>query len=91
MDAVGADDASLAGDRRRGLLVVRSLTKHWSIPGIRAGYVLGNDRAIAGLGAKQIPGRSRPRRSRPPLPAPVGRRGPKELAGPGDWRSGGPR
>jgi len=39
----------------RGLLVVRSLTKHWSIPGIRAGYLLGNDRSIAGLAAKQVP------------------------------------
>src|SRR5690606_8242633 len=30
-------------------------SKHWSIPGIRAGYVLGNDRAIAGLAARQVP------------------------------------
>ncbi|GGD24848.1 cobyrinate a,c-diamide synthase [Nocardioides daphniae] len=55
MDAVVGQEQSLAGDRRRGLLVVRSLTKHWSIPGIRAGYVLGNDRAVAGLAAKQVP------------------------------------
>ncbi|WP_319804683.1 cobyrinate a,c-diamide synthase [Nocardioides malaquae] len=55
MDAVVDAGQSLSADRRRGLLVVRSLTKHWSIPGIRAGYILGNDRAIAGLAAKQVP------------------------------------
>lgn len=55
MDAVDDQGQSLSSDRRRGLLVVRSLTKHWSIPGIRAGYVLGNDRAIAGLAARQVP------------------------------------
>ncbi len=55
MDAVTDQGQSLSTDRRRGLLVVRSLTKHWSIPGIRAGYVLGNERAIAGLAARQVP------------------------------------
>lgn len=55
MDTVEGETESLAGHRRRGLLVVRSLTKHWSIPGIRAGYVLGSDRCIAGLAARQVP------------------------------------
>ena len=55
MDAVTDTGHSLATDRRRGLLVVRSLTKHWSIHGIRAGYVLGNDRAVAALAARQVP------------------------------------
>jgi cobyrinic acid a,c-diamide synthase len=55
MDTVEGERESLAGDRRRGLLVVRSLTKHWSMPGIRVGYVLGNDRSISGLAAKQVP------------------------------------
>ena len=55
MDAVTDTGHSLATDRRRGLLVVRSLTKHWSIPGIRAGYVLGNERAVAALAARQVP------------------------------------
>src|SRR5690606_21216488 len=54
MDTVEGETESLAGHRRRGLLVVRSLTKHWSIPGIRAGYVLGSDRCIAGLAARQV-------------------------------------
>ncbi|GGO16544.1 hypothetical protein GCM10010116_33360 [Microbispora rosea subsp. aerata] len=55
MDTVEGETESLAGHRRRGLVVVRSLTKHWSIPGIRVGYVLGSDRCIAGLAARQIP------------------------------------
>lgn len=55
MDTVEGEPESLAGHRRRGLLVIRSLTKHWSIPGIRAGYVVGSDRSIAALEARQIP------------------------------------
>ncbi|WP_244927986.1 cobyrinate a,c-diamide synthase [Nocardioides sp. W7] len=55
MDTVAGERESLAHDRRRGLLVIRSLTKHWSIPGIRAGYLLGNERSVAGLAARQIP------------------------------------
>ncbi|CAM3226876.1 cobyrinate a,c-diamide synthase [Nocardioides dubius] len=55
MDTIPGESESLAGDRRRGLLVIRSLTKHWSMPGIRAGYVLGNARTIAALAARQIP------------------------------------
>lgn len=46
---------SLTGDRRRGLLVVRSLTKLWSMPGVRIGYLVGNARTIAGLAARQVP------------------------------------
>ena len=37
MDTVPGEAETLAGDR--GVLVIRSLTKHWSIPGVRAGYV----------------------------------------------------
>lgn len=55
MDCVPGEPESLVGDRRRGLLVVRSLTKQWSMPGIRAGYVVGNARSIAALAALQIP------------------------------------
>lgn len=55
MDTVEGEPESLARDRRRGLLVVRSLTKQWSMPGVRVGYVLGNDRSIAGLAAQQVP------------------------------------
>lgn len=52
MDTVPGETGSLAGARADGVLVVRSLTKHWSVPGIRAGYVVGDPsvvRALAGL------------------------------------------
>jgi cobyrinic acid a,c-diamide synthase len=55
MDAVPGEAQSLAGDRLDGLLVVRSLTKHWSIPGIRAGYVAGDPAIVAALAAAQPP------------------------------------
>lgn len=38
-----------------GLLVVRSLTKIWSLPGIRAGYLLGDADVIASLRATRQP------------------------------------
>ena len=55
MDAVPGEAQSLAGDRLDGLLVVRSLTKHWSIPGIRAGYVAGDPAVVAALACAQPP------------------------------------
>jgi cobyrinic acid a,c-diamide synthase len=38
-----------------GVLVIRSLTKHWSIPGIRAGYAVGPADVIADLRREQSP------------------------------------
>lgn len=38
-----------------GLLVVRSLTKVWSIPGVRAGYLLGPEEVVGALRAVRQP------------------------------------
>lgn len=56
MDAVPGEGESLLGDLGDpGVLVVRSLTKHWSIPGIRAGYVVGDADVVAPLARAQVP------------------------------------
>ncbi|WP_435769433.1 Rv2231c family pyridoxal phosphate-dependent protein CobC [Nocardioides sp. SYSU DS0651] len=55
MDCVPGEAESLAGERLGGLLVIRSLTKHWGIPGIRAGYVVGDPAAVAGMARGQVP------------------------------------
>ena len=55
MDAVVGETGSLASERLRGLVVVRSLTKHWSIPGIRAGYVVGDRAHVRRLADRQTP------------------------------------
>ncbi|HWU32135.1 MAG TPA: Rv2231c family pyridoxal phosphate-dependent protein CobC, partial [Marmoricola sp.] len=55
MDAVPGEPETLVGERLRGLIVVRSLTKHWSIPGVRAGYVVGHRHIVPGLEALQTP------------------------------------
>jgi cobyrinic acid a,c-diamide synthase len=53
MDTVPGEAETLAGDDEA--LVIRSLTKHWSIPGVRAGYVLGPADLIADLRREQPP------------------------------------
>lgn len=55
MDCVPGEPESLAAERLPGLLVIRSLTKHWGIPGIRAGYVVGDPAVVAGLADGQVP------------------------------------
>lgn len=55
MDAVPGEPQTVAGERVPGLLVTRSLTKHWSIPGIRAGYLLGDPALIADAARHQVP------------------------------------
>jgi cobyrinic acid a,c-diamide synthase len=55
MDAVPGERHSLAGSRTPGLVVIRSLTKLWSIPGVRAGYVLAEPAIIAALRDLQPP------------------------------------
>lgn len=55
MDAVPGETASLADARLPGVLVLRSLTKLWGIPGVRAGYALGDADLVADLRAQQPP------------------------------------
>jgi histidinol-phosphate aminotransferase len=51
IDAVPGERESLAGSDADGLLVFRSLTKMWALPGLRAGYVLGAPDLLARLAA----------------------------------------
>ena len=55
MDAVPGETESLIRERLRDVFVIRSLTKHWSIPGIRAGYVVGHRLGIRHLARQQTP------------------------------------
>jgi len=54
MDFVG-DDASLASSPLPGLIVLRSLTKLWSLAGVRAGYLLGPAELVALLSNNRQP------------------------------------
>lgn len=55
-DAVPGERESLAADRETpGLLVFRSLTKTWALPGLRAGYALGAPELLARLAAPRPP------------------------------------
>jgi histidinol-phosphate aminotransferase len=55
-DAVPGEPDSLAADRETpGLLVLRSLTKTWALPGLRAGYALGPPELLARLSAPRPP------------------------------------
>ncbi len=53
MDVVPGEAESVAGEP--GLLVLRSLTKHWGIPGVRAGYLLGDEVVVQQLREVQVP------------------------------------
>ena len=54
LDEVG-DDHSLIAPAMPGLLVTRSLTKAFSIAGVRAGYVVGSPDLVAKLRSEQTP------------------------------------
>lgn len=49
MDFVAGEAASLAGDPRPGLVVLRSLTKILAVPGLRVGYMLAEPQLAACL------------------------------------------
>lgn len=53
MDAVPGEPESLIGARMDGLLVTRSFTKTWSVPGLRIGYVVGDPALIRVLAHEQ--------------------------------------
>ncbi|MDK9674922.1 cobyrinate a,c-diamide synthase [Propionibacterium freudenreichii] len=53
MDAVPGEPESLIGARMDGLLVTRSFTKTWSVPGLRIGYVVGDPALIRILAHEQ--------------------------------------
>jgi histidinol-phosphate/aromatic aminotransferase/cobyric acid decarboxylase-like protein len=55
MDFVPGQGASVASRADDGLVVVRSLTKLWSLAGIRAGYLLAAPEVVATLEAQRQP------------------------------------
>ncbi|WP_028644158.1 Rv2231c family pyridoxal phosphate-dependent protein CobC [Nocardioides sp. URHA0020] len=55
MDAVPGEPETLTAHRHPGLVVTRSLTKHWGIPGVRAGYLLAEPALVADLRTGQVP------------------------------------
>jgi histidinol-phosphate aminotransferase len=52
-DSVPGEPASLADDPRPDVLVLRSLTKTWSLAGLRVGYALGAPELLARLTAQR--------------------------------------
>lgn len=54
-DAVPGEAESLACDAVPGVLVLRSLTKTWALPGLRAGYALGAPELLARLATPRPP------------------------------------
>lgn len=55
LDSIPGDPETLSRSTRPGLLVIRSLTKLWGIPGVRAGHVIGDPSTIAELSALASP------------------------------------
>jgi cobyrinic acid a,c-diamide synthase len=55
MDAVPGEPETLTSGPAAGVLVLRSLTKTWAVPGVRAGYVVGDPALVAELARQQPP------------------------------------
>lgn len=55
LDLLPGEPESLASLHAPGLIVVRSLTKLWGIPGVRAGYLLGDEEDITVMRRLQVP------------------------------------
>lgn len=55
MDAVPGEPETLTGRSISGLVVLRSLTKTWAIPGLRAGYAVGDPAVVADMAVQQPP------------------------------------
>jgi histidinol-phosphate/aromatic aminotransferase/cobyric acid decarboxylase-like protein len=55
MDAVPDEPETLTTSPSKGLVVLRSLTKHWGIPGVRAGYLLADAESVTELRRQQTP------------------------------------
>jgi histidinol-phosphate/aromatic aminotransferase/cobyric acid decarboxylase-like protein len=55
IDTLPGEPESLAGEAVPGLVVIRSLTKHWGIPGVRAGYLLAEPSVVRELRRDQVP------------------------------------
>ncbi len=52
-DSVPGEPESLAGDSLSDVLVLRSLTKTWSLAGLRVGYALGSPEVLARLSSRR--------------------------------------
>lgn len=55
LDGGPAVPETLVSHRDEGLLVLRSLTKLWTVPGVRAGYAVGGESVIRELARQQPP------------------------------------
>lgn len=55
MDTVPGEPESLASRPLDDVVVIRSLTKHWGVPGLRAGHLLGPADVVAALERGQTP------------------------------------